>query len=83
MDATGVADISEVKASNDVCTDDFGAMVLAPIHIRSTSYSGGIQHVSWLDAIDLGDHTLAVLTPRVGGKHLIKRNKHKNKNKEK
>lgn len=57
------ANVGESQSSDDVCTDGLHLVGLAPVNVRSSGDSRGVEHVARLDGIKIGDERAAILEP--------------------
>ena len=48
-----LGDIDEIHYSQDVGLHDFAFVRLAPIHVRPTGETCGVEYVRWLTSIDV------------------------------
>lgn len=66
VDIALVAEINEVKCSNNVSANSIGLVIFAPVDVRTAGDTGGHEDVGGLDAVELGGYVAAVLNARFG-----------------
>ena len=70
VDASFVGDIGNIEGSNDVGTDGFGLVVLAPVNVGAAGDSCCHQYVGGLDLVELLGQTLTVFNTGISKEHL-------------
>ena len=59
--------IGQVQGADDIAADGILLVVLAPIDVGATSAASTVENVGWLNSLELGNNSLAVLHADSGG----------------